>query len=145
MLSERSTLLSFAKDGASTAGNGDAYELGLQRSRELADAPLAHLLFEVRSRQLLGGMQRDEALSFLSGLLIGQDVLGALPLLDGVRGARTSLPLIGTGALMALYARALAIHGVHGLPLDAAEVTLAGLRTLAFSDDDPGAHSDCTS
>lgn len=132
LLAERSTLL---KAGTASGGERDEREgfaAGLRRSRELAHVPLTHLLFEVRSRQLIQGLSPTAASAFLSGLIIGQDVLGALPLFDQASPG-SAVPIIGAPKLAALYSAALAGHAVNSLALDATALTVAGLTALAQS------------
>lgn len=131
LLRDRSTLLKASVAEANDDAERRGFDAGLQRSRELRSVPLSHLLFEVRSRQLIQGMTHAEASAFLSGLIIGQDVLGALPLFDGTLRAVTSVPIIGAPTLAALYRYALSAHGIYAEPLDATELTIAGLNALA--------------
>jgi 2-dehydro-3-deoxygalactonokinase len=133
LLAERSTLL---KAGGATGGERDerdGFDAGLRRSRELADVPLTHLLFEVRSRQLIQGLSPTAAGAFLSGLIIGQDVLGALPLFDQASPDGT-VPIICAPKLAELYSAALAAHGINSFALDATALTVAGLTALAQSE-----------
>src|SRR4051812_27234912 len=51
----------------------EGFASGLARIVEQGPARLPHLIFETRSRQLLDGLPKDEAMGFLSGLLIGAD------------------------------------------------------------------------
>lgn len=134
LLRERSTLLKAAAPNAVAAEDSGGFEAGLRRSRELANVPLTHLLFEVRSRQLLQAMSHATAASFLSGLIIGQDVLGALPLFERALEASTAVPIIGAPGLTALYSATLSSYGIGALPLDATELTIAGLHALATPD-----------
>ncbi len=131
LLQDRSTLLKASAAESNDEAERRGFESGLRRSRELASVPLSHLLFEVRSRQLIRGMTHAEASSYLSGLIIGQDVLGALPLFDGALRSSAAVPIIGAPKLAALYGLALAAHGIQTRPLDATELTLAGLNALA--------------
>lgn len=133
LLKERSTLLKAQAAAENADDERKGFATGLRRSRELASVPLSHLLFEVRSRQLVQGMSHAEAASFLSGLIIGQDVLGALPLFDRTLGNGAAVPIIGAPKLTALYSSALAAHGIGALPLDATALTIAGLNALAHS------------
>ena len=133
LLRERSTLLK-AAPADSNADERRGFDSGLRRSRELASVPLTHLLFEVRSRQLVQGMSHAEATAFLSGLVIGQDVLGALPLFGRALHGGVAVPIIGAPKLTALYSTALAAHGIGALPLDATALTIAGLHMLAESE-----------
>lgn len=132
LLAERSTLL---KAGTASGGERDeseGFDAGLRRSRELAHVPLTHFLFEVRSRQLIQGLSPTAASAFLSGLIIGQDVLGALPLFDQASPG-AAVPIIGAPKLAALYSAALAGHGINSYALDATALTVAGLTALAQS------------
>jgi 2-dehydro-3-deoxygalactonokinase len=131
LLRDRSTLLKASAVEVNDAAERRGFEAGLQRSRELRTVPLSHLLFEVRSRQLIQAMTHAEASAFLSGLIIGQDVLGALPLFDGTLRAVKAVPIIGAPKLAALYSTALSAHGIHTMPLDATQLTVAGLHALA--------------
>lgn len=134
LLRDRSTLLKASAAEMNDAAERRGFEAGLQRSREMRSVPLSHLLFEVRARQLIQGMTHAEASTYLSGLIIGQDVLGALPLFDGTLRASTAVPIIGAPKLAELYGAALAAHGIETLPLDATELTIAGLNALALAD-----------
>jgi 2-dehydro-3-deoxygalactonokinase len=129
LLRDSSTLLRAANAGtAAQTVAGDSRE-GFERGMEDAAAPgssLLHGLFGVRSRQLLDGRSRDWALAYLSGLLIGADVRGALPLFTAAKEA----VLIGDGALNERYAYALRRHGIAASCLDGEDCALAGLRTL---------------
>lgn len=132
LLAERSTLL---KAGSATPGERDerdGFDAGLRRVRELSNVPLSHLLFEVRSRQLIQGLSPTAAGAFLSGLIIGQDVLGAMPMFDQASPG-TAVPIIGAPKLAALYSAALAAHGINSYALDATVLTVAGLTALAQS------------
>ena len=131
LLAERSTLLKAGGASTSESDEPDGFDAGLRRSRELADVPLTHFLFEVRSRQLIQGWSPLAASAFLSGLIIGQDVLGALPLFD--RTSNAAVPIIGAPKLAELYSAALAAHGVNAFALDATALTVAGLTALAQS------------
>jgi 2-dehydro-3-deoxygalactonokinase len=51
----------------------EGFARGVARIVEQGPARLPHLIFETRSRQLLDGLPKDEAMGFLSGLLIGSD------------------------------------------------------------------------
>jgi 2-dehydro-3-deoxygalactonokinase len=88
------------------------------------------MLFEVRSRQLIQGLSPTAAGAFLSGLIIGQDVLGALPMFNQASPG-AAVPIIGAPKLAALYSAAMAAHGINSFPLDATALTVAGLTALA--------------
>jgi 2-dehydro-3-deoxygalactonokinase len=132
LLAERSTLLKAGTAVANERDEREGFDAGLRRSRELANVPLTHLLFEVRSRQLIQGLSPTAAGAFLSGLIIGQDVLGAVPLFDQA-SPDAAVPIIGAAKLAALYSAALAAHGINSFALDATALTVAGLTALAQS------------
>lgn len=87
---------------------------------------LPQILFETRTRQLIDGMAAADALGFLSGLLIGADIAGALGSFPGFAQAH----LIGDPALCALYAEALASHKVDSSALDGGDCAFSGLRSI---------------
>jgi 2-dehydro-3-deoxygalactonokinase len=133
LLQQRSSLTSVAPAASRSdlpATPRDCFDLGLERCLELKHASLVHLLFEVRTRQLLEGMSHDDALAYLSGLIIGQDVRGALPLFDRIDDT-SSLTVIGTPQLNAMYDAALQKHGMHAVSLNGEQMSLAGLKVLA--------------
>ncbi|WP_332702534.1 2-dehydro-3-deoxygalactonokinase [Devosia sp.] len=80
-------------------------------------------LFQVRASSLLSDRQPDWCAGYLSGLLIGTEI-GSNRHLIGSQ----SVPLIGSPALCALYARVLDMAGAKGESRDATEVVLAGLK-----------------
>ncbi len=135
LLRDGSTLMraaraSAAVDGSPTPGAQDdakdGFEQGLDAAAALGTASLLHGLFAVRSRQLIDGRCGEWALSYLSGLMIGADVRGAVPLFD----APNEVVLIGDGTLNEHYAQALRREGVAASRLDGEQCALAGLRTL---------------
>jgi 2-dehydro-3-deoxygalactonokinase len=125
LLRDRSTLASAAtgEDHSSPTG----FALGLARLAEQGAARLPHLLFETRARQLVDGMARDDALGFLSGLLIGADVAAAADW----HGPLDKLTLIGAPALTGLYGAAIAHTGGQSLDVDGDSAVLAGLTALS--------------
>lgn len=105
---------------------GPAFIRGVQRS--LTGAPLPHLLFETRSRQLLEGMSPQDALSFLSGLVTGADMAGGIAMAGGhIDGPVT---LVASPALIDAYAAALAVAGHAAVGLDGGDLALAGLLAV---------------
>jgi 2-dehydro-3-deoxygalactonokinase len=92
----------------SDADDGPAFDAGVAEAAR-DPVPLASRLFGVRTRGLFGALPPEQAASYLSGLLIG----------DELRGWTTSVPpqgeavhLVGGRALVARYARALQAMGV---------------------------------
>lgn len=91
--------------------------LGIDRPKDLLST-----LFQVRAQSLLSYSQPDWCEGFLSGLLIGAEIGGVRHLIG-----HDSIPLIGSAKLCALYGRVLDLIGAVGEPLDATQITLAGL------------------
>jgi len=108
------------------------FERGVARSRELQGTPLSHLLFEVRSRQLMEGLPQPEALGYLSALIIDQDIQGALDLFS----VDAPITVIGAAALTSLYEVALAARGIQTRALEASDATVAGIDALKREKDD---------
>lgn len=119
LLRAHSTLAKGAPTDAVPTSAGFAQ--GLARTERLLPS-----LFEVRTRQLIDGMAAPDALGFLSGLLIGSEVGGALESFPGFETAR----LIGDPALSALYSAALSTHKVTSMMLDGGDCSFAGLRSI---------------
>lgn len=134
LLNGHSTLAVTASRSSPEPGSavqGDPYEQGLARARDLVATPLHHLLFETRSRQLVGEFTGVQAMRFLSGLIIGQDVLGALRLFQSAPGGSGCITLVGAPEITQLYRSALGGHGITALEIDASTATVAGLQAYA--------------
>lgn len=100
-----------------------AFDMGVERA--LSGAPLSHLLFQARSRQLLDGMNAQDALSFLSGLVIGGDVAGGLAMVADT--PENPVILVASPALIQSYQAALSVAGRSAIGLDGGDLALAGL------------------
>ena len=99
-----------------------AYVQGLVQAEQ--GAGLLHNAFTTRSLSLFDRMPAAALASYLSGLVIGEE-LRAQPVPKG-----HSVVLIGSGPLTQRYALALSLHGVACQSLGA-EATWAGLHALA--------------
>ena len=135
LLRDGSTLMRAARAGVggespdtrgAAADAQEGFGSGLEAAAALGTASLLHALFAVRSGQLIDGRSHEWARAHLSGLMIGADVRGALPLF----AAPMEAVLIGDGALNDLYAQALRRVGITVSCLDGEQCALAGLRTL---------------
>jgi 2-dehydro-3-deoxygalactonokinase len=102
------------------------FERGLAESAKHPDAPVLHRLFQSRSLRLDKQLSAEGAASWMSGLLIGTDVKGALALFTGHDPA-APVYVVGAPALTASYALALARNGRTALQIDGAQAALAGL------------------
>ncbi len=111
--------------GAQEASSGHAaFAAGLAAARD--PAGLLHLLFSTRSLQLNGEIAKEEAASYLSGLIIGAEVDAALRLF----APEGEIVLVCTPALAALYETALKDRGMAAMALDGEETVLSGLAFL---------------
>lgn len=111
-----------ARDGGEVAVN-EAFLRGLEFAQANRDTDLLYLVFSTRARVVTGGMPKEDAASYLSGLIVGKDVATAAALFD--LGAR--VPLICSPTLGALYARALAAYDVESVMIDGDRAALSGL------------------
>lgn len=106
------------------------FERALEQTRMHPDAELIHLLFQTRSRQLAGEFKPRDAAGFLSGLVIGQDVAGAMRLFrEEVKDARR-VTIIGAPRISELYALAMGARGITTQTIDGTAASLAGLAAL---------------
>jgi 2-dehydro-3-deoxygalactonokinase len=87
---------------------------------------LLHQVFQARSLRLNHQLSAEGAASWISGLLIGADVNGALSLFNE-HDASGPVLIIGAPQLTASYARALARAGRKSAEVDGAAAALAGL------------------
>lgn len=107
-----------------------AFDAGAQRSVASPQAALTHLLFECRSRQVMGELPRAEAADFLSGLLVAHDVSGALRLFADIARTGSTITVIAGSGLAQRYARVMQTLGLHADLIDGGHASLAGLSLL---------------
>lgn len=102
-----------------------AFRLGVSRAG--CPGGVMHALFEARSRHLYAGLEAGQVGSFLSGVLIGEEVRAmrqARPGLDTVR-------LVGADSLRESYTIALEAAGIRVESIDSDRATLAGVMAVA--------------
>lgn len=104
-----------------------AFRLGVARSR--GDGGVLHALFEARSRHLYAGLVAEQVGSFISGVLIGEEVRAMRLTHPGL----TSLHLIGAEQLQKPYRIALEAVGIGVRYCDSDAATLEGVRALALA------------
>ena len=102
--------------------DADAFADGVARARD--GGGLLHHLFGVRAAALFGELGDHSSASYLSGLLVGHELL-SLPLLG------EAVYLLGSERLTGLYVEALAACGVSALVLDPAAVVKGLFRLSA--------------
>jgi 2-dehydro-3-deoxygalactonokinase len=117
------------RGGAADSGVTPAFKLGLAQVDRFPQAQLLHRLFECRSRALDGELPSGEVASFLSGLLIGSDIAGALDALASSIVAR-AVHLIGSSQLIELYAAGLGLQDCQTSSTDGVLAAVAGLAQI---------------
>jgi 2-dehydro-3-deoxygalactonokinase len=125
----RHSVLVRAPDMGEAIG-GPAFVDALEQTKLHPDAELIHLLFGTRSRQLMGELKNRDAGAYLSGLVIGQDVAGAVRLFRPELAASRHVVVVGTPRLSDLYGSALKMRDIGVTKVDGAEASLAGLTSL---------------
>lgn len=103
------------------------FERGLVESGKRAGVPLLHRLFQARSLRLDKQLSAEGAASWTSGLLIGTDCAGALPLFDD---AEPTVCIIAAANLVGLYEAALARLGRPVMRVMGEEAAFAGLARI---------------
>jgi 2-dehydro-3-deoxygalactonokinase len=102
---------------------GAAFARGVSVAQQSAGG-LGPILFSARASVLVGGLPGESSLSYLSGLLIGDELRAGL-----AKGGRPAA-LIGDPALCARYVAALAQLGIEDVPI-IADAAPAGLWAIA--------------
>lgn len=91
--------------------DADAFRRGVEYAAELGG--LLRHLFSARSLPLLDKLPRSSVASYLSGLLIGAEIEGAIGWLDPKGRYTLEVMLIGGASLIDHYANALIIKGIQ--------------------------------
>jgi len=113
---------------ASPGGQDDeAFDGGARVGLDRSGEGVLSLVFEARSRVLVGSLRPDQVRDFLSGLLIAAEVRGALAWLPKRPGAVT---LVGDANLCRRYERVLELAGIATHQPEE-DLTLVGLVHLA--------------
>lgn len=105
------------------AGTGPAFVAGVDHG--LAHGDLLAELFSVRARVLLGQAAKEDAASYVSGLLIGNEVSIGLG-----RRREPIIPVIGTAALAERFAVALDRAGRTARIVDGEDAFVAGMIAI---------------
>jgi 2-dehydro-3-deoxygalactonokinase len=91
---------------------------------------LVHGLFSVRTQQLFEGQTAEQALAYLSGLLIGSDVRAAVQASDWQLNQQSSVVVIGGYPLQDCFTRVLQAVGIEPVLADVTACTFAGFATV---------------
>jgi 2-dehydro-3-deoxygalactonokinase len=105
------------------------FERGLAEAARHPEIPVLHKIFQARTLRLDRQLSPEGAASFMSGLLVGVDVAGALQLLGG-EGSRGTIQVIGSAQLAQAYCAALARAGRKARAIDGEQAAFAGLGYL---------------
>jgi 2-dehydro-3-deoxygalactonokinase len=106
------------------------FERGLAESAKHAGVPLLHRIFQSRSLRLDGQLSAAGAPSWTSGLLIGTDVAGALPLFAV---PDSPVHIVANDSLCRLYGAALAKAGRASIAVAGEDASFAGLARVMES------------
>ena len=90
-------------------------------------ASILHTLFSTRSRQISGSLTTTTASDYLSGLLIGSDISGALACFAPWKGPVT---IIGSQDLCVQFEYALEYFGVESTKIDGTAAIVSGFRSF---------------
>ncbi len=110
--------------------SADIFLQGVKVATTLESGQLLQALFATRSRQVTGELSELYASSYLSGLLIGSDVVGSLALMEKRMDGISSVDLIGESALSHCYQLALESVGVKAELRDATQIALSGYQAV---------------
>jgi 2-dehydro-3-deoxygalactonokinase len=114
-----------ARTSAEGPERPEAFARGVARARQ--GGGLLHHLFGARTLHLMDRLEPAETRSFLSGLLIGHEIVAAL-----AETGATRVELVGAAGLAALYADALRLSGVAVRSHDP-DLVAAGLHHVGRS------------
>ena len=123
-LSKNGVLIEKAGQGPPRASA--AFEEGVASITMARQAGLLHALFSTRSRQIEGTLKATDAPDYLSGLLIGADVNGALALFRDQVPDLSSVTVIGERAISECYRTVLQKQGLDVELYDGTEAAVAG-------------------
>jgi 2-dehydro-3-deoxygalactonokinase len=104
------------------------FERGLAEAARHSGVSLLHQVFQARSLRMDKQLSAEGAASWISGLLIGTDVGGALKLFDMHQSA--PVYVIGTPRLIESYSLALSRCGRQAVGIEGDRASLAGLAQV---------------
>lgn len=99
----------------------NSFTKGVEQARAEPDLTLNNL-FALRARAVLNGVGKSETAAYLSGLLIGTELVSMMKVSSG-----SNVELLGVGALGELYHQAFEILGKKVALVDVSELTILGL------------------
>lgn len=99
----------------------DGVKLGLNGRGAIAE------IFSVRAGLLLGELEREQSSSFLSGILIGDDIRAGV--FEAMKPGDT-VHVLGHGLLTTLFVKALGVAGCNAKLIDSESAFLAGMISI---------------
>ena len=110
--------------------SAEAYMQGVELAKTLETGQLLNALFTVRSRQIEGDLTAEDAASYLSGLLVGSDIMGSIKLLTQAHHLQSEVVIIGNQMLSKAYQLALNSLGVESGILDPTQIAAVGYQAV---------------
>ncbi len=99
---------------------------GVDAIENMGEAQLVHTLFSTRAKQVLGELGEEDALSYLSGLIIGADTIGA----NSLFGECDGITIIGEPTLTSHYKLTLDHLGLASEQCDPDEIAISGFDSI---------------
>ena len=118
---------------SSHSDNDVAFYDGVNHAKNSRDSDSIHLLFSVRSRQIIEELAQNDAASYLSGLIIGSDIKSAIKqfgLQPHPNKAGKELIVIGEPALSKQYQKALSLFDCDTRLYDPMDIALCGYKAM---------------
>lgn len=106
--------------------NENVFLQGVESSSKSSTTQLVHTLFSTRTRQVLGDISAEDGLSYLSGLIIGCDVTGALGMFDNI----DEVIVIGDPIIAGHYKLVINSMGHTAICCDPTAIAIAGFDTI---------------
>ena len=106
--------------------NESVFLQGVESSSKSSTTQLVHTLFSTRAKQVLGDISAEDGLSYLSGLIIGCDVAGALNMFENT----DEVIVIGDPTLTEHYMLVINSMGRKAISCDPAAIAIAGFDTI---------------
>lgn len=107
--------------------NQAAFEHGVASAEKLNGASLLHSLFSTRAQQVLGEMSKLDAHSYLSGMIIAADVMGALAIWPELS---SKVVIIAEPTLAQHYQWALTHFGSTAQCCDPSDIAISGYAAI---------------
>lgn len=110
-----------------------AFMQGVNKATDSDVGSFSHNIFSVRTKQLFGELNQDNACSYLSGLLIGGDVKAAISANEWDFSQFSEITIVGSEHLSQCFAVALEMQGVKTNVVDDCETIITGYSEICKS------------